>query len=151
MTLGGGAEPVGWVTWLSYEGIETLGLVPISDTEEPVPGRPFHYVVFGLGQRCEAVGKTMANAPVHYSTESLLGPLERYAHLLVVYEIPGAGPARLAAVAADYAAWPMASLIAPGPVADHFSCRRHDHVRPDPVRHQPHHQRRAYRFIFSTL
>ena len=65
-----------------------------------MPGRPFHYVVFGLGQRCEAVGKTMANTPVHYSTESLLGPLERYAHLLVVYEIPGAGPARLAAVAA---------------------------------------------------
>jgi hypothetical protein len=38
----------------------------------------------------------MAEAPIHFGQD----PIKRYSRFLIVYEIPGRGPARLAAVAA---------------------------------------------------
>lgn len=98
LSLRGAGDPTGWVVWLSYEGIERLGLEPISDSD-PIPGRPYHYVVFGVGSRCTTVGRTMAEAPRHFPTGGQVDPARDYGRYFVIYEIPGSGPARLAAVA----------------------------------------------------
>jgi len=46
------------------------------------------YVAFGVGARCAAVGKVMADAPVHFN-ENGQDPNGVYSRFIVVFQIPG--------------------------------------------------------------
>jgi len=58
------------------------------------------YVVFGIGARLNALGKTIASAPVHFPEAGDLPPTLAYSRFAAIYRIPATGPASLAAVAA---------------------------------------------------
>ena len=46
-----------------------------------------HYVVLGIGPRCNMVGKTMASPPVHFGDTPVLNPEFGYERLCAVFEI----------------------------------------------------------------
>ncbi len=58
------------------------------------------YVAFGIGERLNAIGKTISAAPVHFPEAGDLPPTQTYSRFAAIYRIPTSGPAELAAVAA---------------------------------------------------
>ena len=80
-----GPTPANFVT-LGTDAIVRLGLDP-TDT----------YVVLGLGNNNTGIGKSMVDAPVHFSSN---GNEEVYSRFLVIFRIPDEGAAILATAAA---------------------------------------------------
>lgn len=58
------------------------------------------YVVFGLGARLSAIGKTISGPPVHFPEAGDLPPTLNYSRFAAIYRIPATGPASLAAITA---------------------------------------------------
>ncbi len=81
------------VVVLGADAIARLGL-------EPIGGEgPEQYVVLGVGNNNDAIGRSMIDAPIHFSADE--GNQENYSRLLAVFRIPaGEGGAILASVVA---------------------------------------------------
>ena len=90
--------PAGEVTTLTAVAIDQLRQEPLSaSTTEGIQA----YAAFGLGVRCNMIGRSMLDAPIHFP-ESGESPIEEYARFVLIYAIPADGPARLASVAAAH-------------------------------------------------
>lgn len=46
------------------------------------------YVVLGVGDESEMVGKVMASAPVHFAAQPGMGPHQKYNRFVAVYQVP---------------------------------------------------------------
>ncbi len=75
--------------------IVRFGFIPPVDDPTTVA-----YVIFGLGERLTAIGKTISAAPVHFPEAGDLPPTLQYSRFAAIYRIPANGPAELATLAA---------------------------------------------------
>lgn len=50
------------------------------------------YVVLGVGDESEMVGKVMASAPVHFAAQPGMGPHQKYNRFVTVYQVPRTAP-----------------------------------------------------------
>jgi hypothetical protein len=90
------SDPSGSMIALSDAAAVSLGLAETVNSDPD--SKVVSYVVFGLGNKSTAIGKTMADAPVRFLANGK-SPSDVYARWLLVFEIPlDESAARLAAV-----------------------------------------------------
>lgn len=73
------------VALLDADAAQRLGLASVGDER---------YVVFGLGSPCKMFGRTMNEAPVHFSDGISGNPNERYMRFVAIYQVGGYTPAQ---------------------------------------------------------
>jgi len=84
----------------------TAGAAILNKLNLPLTGT---YVVFGIGQRCDMVGKTIATAPLHYGDTVPLNPEYGYERLVCVFKTQDSAAGSF---------FTTAQLVAVGPIHD---------------------------------
>ena len=73
------------VAFIEPAEAKRLGL-SLEDTSGP-PRTGDRFVIFGLGAPCRMFGRTMSEAPIHFSDGRLGNPNERYMRFVAVYQV----------------------------------------------------------------
>ncbi|WP_198243013.1 type II secretion system protein [methane-oxidizing endosymbiont of Gigantopelta aegis] len=76
-------------------GTDAMGCIPDDAALSKILGRKvntsaFDYVLFGVGQDSAMIGKTIAEAPVHFAKTGAMSAKNKYNRILAVYAVPKA-------------------------------------------------------------